>query len=189
MSLHAQGVPMSAEDRLFWLDMEMSGLDPVQDRILEAAGIVTSFRLEELDRFETPVYQPAEVLSKMNAWCRQHHAASGLTGRVSRGVSEAVLDGMMCDFADKYFMNNPIILAGNSIAQDRKFVERWLPRFTQRLHHRMLDVSSFKLVYANLFNVPFEKKNDHRALGDVRESIAELRYYIGAIDPSRLAVR
>jgi oligoribonuclease len=169
--------------------MEMSGLDPERDRILEAAAIVTSFRLEEQAQFESTVFQPSEVLSNMSAWCKQHHGASGLTARISRGISEAQLDEALCSLCDKYFQTNPVILAGNSISQDRRFVDRWLPRFSQRLHYRMLDVSGFKLVFANLFNVPFEKANHHRALDDIRESIGELRYYVGAIDPSRLASR
>ena len=167
----------------------MSGLLPEQDRILEAAAIVTSFRLDELEHYETPVKQSSDVLAGMNAWCRQHHGASGLTARVSQGITEAQLDEALCNLADRFFQANPVILAGNSIAQDRRFVDRWLPRFAQRLHYRMLDVSSFKLVYANLFDVPFTKENNHRALEDIRESIAELRYYIGAIDPSRLRKR
>lgn len=180
---------MPADERLLWLDLEMSGLDPVQDRILEAAAIVTSFRLDEVAHYEAVVYQKAEVLAGMNAWCRQHHGASGLTARVSQGISEAELDAALCSLADQYFQSNPVILAGNSIAQDRRFVDRWLPRFSQRLHYRMLDVSGFKLVFTNLFNVPYEKENHHRALDDIRESIGELRYYVGAIDPSRLPKR
>lgn len=180
---------MPADERLFWLDLEMSGLDPAIDRILEAAAVVTSFKMDELAHYETAVYQKADVLSGMNAWCKQHHGASGLTARVSRGISEPDLDTALCEIVDRFFQNNPVILAGNSIAQDRRFVDRWLPKFAQRLHYRMLDVSSFKIVYANLFDVPYTKENAHRALEDIRESIGELRYYIGAIDPSRLAKR
>jgi oligoribonuclease len=180
---------MPADDRLFWLDLEMSGLDPAKDRILEAAAVVTTFRMEELAHYETAVYQSAGVLSGMNDWCRQHHGASGLTARVSRGVKENELDAAFCELADRFFQATPVILAGNSIAQDRRFVDRWLPKFAQRLHYRMLDVSSFKIVFANLFDVPYTKENNHRALEDIRESIGELRYYIGAIDPSRLPKR
>lgn len=180
---------MSSEDRLFWLDLEMSGLDCEKDRILEAAAIITSIRLEELESYDTPVYQPPEVLANMNDWCKQHHGASGLTAKISEGIREETLDDALCALADKYFQNNPAILAGNSIAQDRRFIDRYLPKFSLRLHYRMLDVSSFKIVFSDLFNVPFTKENHHRSLDDVRESIAELRYYIGAIDPSRLAPR
>lgn len=180
---------MPADERLFWLDLEMSGLDPEQDRILEAAAIVTSFRLDELDSFETPVFQRPEVLAGMGEWCRQHHGASGLTARVSQGISEAQLDEALCGILDRFFQSTPAILAGNSIAQDRRFIDRWLPRFSARLHYRMLDVSSFKLVFSNLFDVTYEKQNRHRALDDIRESIGELRYYVASIDPSRLPLK
>lgn len=177
---------MPADDRLFWVDLEMTGLNPAQDRILEAAVVISSFRLNELERYETTVYQTPEVLSNMGEWCKQHHGASGLTGRVSQGISEEALDNALCELADRYFQNTPVILAGNSIGQDRRFIEQWLPKFSLRLHYRMLDVSSLKLVYMNLFNVSFRKENNHRALDDILESMAELRYYIAAIDPSRM---
>jgi oligoribonuclease len=180
---------MPSEERLFWMDLEMSGLDPEKDRILEAAAVVTSLRLEELESFDTPVYQPQETLAGMNDWCRQQHGSSGLTAKVNKGLHESQLDDKLCQIADRYFQANPVILAGNSIAHDRRFVEKYLPKFSQRLHYRMLDVSSFKIVFASLFNVPYGKNNHHRALDDIRESIGELRYYIGAIDPSRLTPR
>jgi len=180
---------MPSEERLFWLDLEMTGLDPEKDRIIEAAAVITSMRLEELCSFDTPIRQPPEILAGMGEWCRQQHGASGLTAKVSDGVSESQLDEKLCQSADRYFQDNPVVLAGNSIAHDRRFVERYLPNFALRLHFRMLDVTSFKIVFANLFNVPYEKRNHHRSLDDIRESIGELRYYIGAIDPSRLAER
>lgn len=180
---------MAGEQRLFWLDLEMSGLDSAEHRILEAAGVITTMRLVTLDTFETAVFQEPEVLAGMDDWCKQHHGASGLTARVSGGVKESALDQMLCEFADRYFQDERIVLAGNSIAHDRRFVDAWLPEFSARLHHRMLDVSSYKLVFEHLFGVPYYKQNNHRALEDILESIAELRYYIGAIDPSRLAVR
>jgi len=179
---------MGADDRLFWLDLEMSGLDPRQDKILEAAAVVTNFKLVPLETYETAVYQPSEVLAKMNDWCRQHHGASGLTSRVPGGISEAALDDSLCALADRYSLGNNITLAGNSISHDRRFIDSWLPRFSQRPHYRMVDVTSFKLVFENLFGIPYPKRNHHRALEDIQESIAELRYYIGAIDPSRMRV-
>jgi oligoribonuclease len=180
---------MSSEDRLFWLDLEMSGLDCEKDRILEAAVVITSMRLEELESFDTPVYQPPEVLAGMSDWCRQHHGASGLTAKVSSGMNVGALDDKFCGLADMYFQSNLVVLAGNSIAQDRRFVDKYLPKFAMRLHYRMLDVTSFKIIFVSLFNVTYEKKNEHRSLDDIRESIGEMRYYIGAIDPSRLAKR
>lgn len=179
---------MGSDDRLFWLDLEMSGLDPAKDRILEAAVVVTNFRLVPLETFETAIYQPAEVLAQMNSWCRQHHGASGLTARVAGGISETALEDALCSLADRYSLGNSVTLAGNSIAHDRRFVEAWLPRFSQRLHYRMLDVTAYKLVFENLFGVSYPKRNHHRALEDIQESLAELRYYIGAIDPSRMKV-
>lgn len=159
----------------------MSGLSPVEDKILEAAVIVTDKELTSVITYETAVFQSPEVLENMNAWCKEHHAKSGLTDRVSTGIPENELDDKLCAITDAYFRDEPVILCGNSIAHDRKFVEMHLPKFTSKLHYRMLDVSSFKIVFQEIFGKNYDKKNNHRALADIQESIAELKYYLDYI--------
>jgi len=167
----------------------MTGLDPTKDRILEAAVIVTDKKLESVFEWETAVYQPPEVLEGMNDWCKHHHAESGLIDRVPDGITEDKLDEQLSEIAQTHFKKkNPVVICGNSIAQDRKFIDAYLPQFAARLHYRMLDVSSFKIVFREMLGREFKKKNAHRALDDVKESIAELKYYMGAIDPSDLAL-
>ena len=168
--------------------MEMTGLDPEKDRILEIALIVTDKQLNPVFEWETAVRQPPEVLESMNDWCKRHHAASGLIDRVPSGLSEAELDDKLAEISLAYFKKrNPLVICGNSIAQDRRFIDRYLPRFSARLHYRMLDVSSFKIVFREMLGREFKKVNTHQALHDIRESIAELKYYLSAIDPSGLA--
>lgn len=208
-------------DHWFWLDLEMTGLDPQTDRIIEAAAIVTRVQpatgaaaqsagttqlqavaqsqaaaeLEAVAEFESTVFQPQAVLDTMDEWNRKTHGESGLTARVPQGITEAALDIALCELADRYWaaagdqmgqndkepatQASQVILCGNSIGQDRKFVDRYLPQFAARLHYRMLDVSSFKIVYQQLYNRSFKKQNTHRALDDIRESIAELQFYLG----------
>lgn len=171
-----------------WLDLEMTGLNPECDRILEAALIVTSpdFNATLLE-WETAVFQPPEILAGMNEWCQKTHGASGLIDRVPTGVSEEALDEKFAAAAEQFWGQQPVILCGNSIGQDRKFVDRYLPRFAAHLHYRMLDVSSFKIIFQERYDQPFSKRGTHRALDDIRESIAELQFYLRAIRPEILA--
>ncbi len=173
--------------RFCWIDLEMTGLDPINDRILEAAVIVTNKQLEPVFEWETPVFQNPEVLDRMNDWCKHHHAVSGLIDRVPSGITEASLDERLCKISKEHFKKkNPVVICGNSISQDRKFIDAYLPLFASRLHYRMLDVSSFKIVFREMLGREFKKENTHRALDDIRESIAELKYYMSSIEPSGL---
>lgn len=161
-----------------WLDLEMTGLDAATDRILEAAVILTDRDWKEVFTWESAVSQHAEVLETMNDWCKKHHRESGLLDRVPTGISENELDEKLAETVSAHWGEIPAILCGNSIHQDRKFVDRWLPQFASTLHYRMLDVSSFKVAFQELYDLKFEKKNAHRALDDIRESVAEFRFYL-----------
>lgn len=173
--------------RYFWIDLEMTGLDHTTDRIVEAAVIITNKQLEPVFEWERPVRQPQEVLDGMNDWCKHHHAASGLLDRIHDGITEQELDDKLAEITLKYFKKtNPCVIAGNSISQDRKFIDAYLPQFSSRIHYRMLDVSSFKIVFREMLGREFIKQNTHRALDDIRESIAELKHYMSAIDASDL---
>jgi oligoribonuclease len=171
---------------LVWLDMEMSGLDPEQNRILEVAALLTDLDLAPGENYEQVVFQPPEVLDAMDDWCRKTHRKSGLTERVPHGAAEADVDAALCRLLDTKGKDaGRAVLAGNSIAQDRKFVDRYLPQFAARLHYRMLDVSSFKVIFEHRLGYKIQKQNKHRALDDIHESIAELKLYLGMVDWGR----
>ena len=163
---------------LVWLDLEMTGLDASRDLILEAAAIVTDLEFRELTQLEEVVFQPPEVLSRMDDWCKKNHGESGLLAKVPGGISEHELDTKLFQMLTVHVPKGRPILAGNSIAQDRKFVDRYLPQFAKRLHYRMLDVSSFKVIFESKYGIKYKKQNKHRALDDIRESIAELKLYL-----------
>ena len=118
----------------------------------------------------------------MNEWSRQTHAASGLVAKVKSAPAEQAVQNSFTEFIDKNFGNEPAILAGNSIHQDRRFIRQWWPQVDSKLHYRMLDVSSYKIIMQNKFGKEFTKKETHRALDDIKESIAELKFYLKTLN-------
>jgi oligoribonuclease len=175
-------------ERLVWIDMEMSGLDPDRERILELATIITDKDLVVVAELaEIVVHQPDAVLDAMDDWNRTHHGASGLTERVRAAtVSEAEAEAAVVAFIDAHLpaassSSDRPVLAGNSIHQDRRFISRYLPRLDRRLHYRMIDVSTVKELarrwYPDLYEHRPAKRETHRALDDIRESIDELRFW------------
>lgn len=173
---------VASEHNLIWMDLEMTGLDPFTDRILEIATVVTDTELRILA--EGPVvaiHQPEEVLAGMDDWNRQHHGASGLLERVRVSViDEAGAEDRTLAFLAAHAPVGTSPLCGNSICQDRRFLARCMPRLEAFFHYRNLDVSTLKILaqrWAPEVAGGFKKSSNHRALDDIRESIAELRHY------------
>lgn len=170
------------ENNLIWLDLEMTGLDAFTDRILEIATLVTDSNLEVVA--EGPVvaiHQPETVLAGLDDWNRHHHGASGLLDRVRESrVDEAQAESRTLEFLACHVPAGASPLCGNSICQDRRFLARWMPRLEAYAHYRNLDVSTLKILaqrWAPEIASSFKKSGQHRALEDIRESIAELRHY------------
>lgn len=172
----------SNQDNLIWLDMEMSGLLPDSDRILELAAVVTDAQLNVIA--ESPVlvvHQSDAVLDGMDAWNKGTHGRSGLIDKVKASTldEEAATDAMLA-FLKEHVPAGKSPMCGNSICQDRRFMARYMPRLEQFFHYRNLDVSVFKElsrrwrpdIYAG-----FKKASRHEALADIYESIDELKYY------------
>ena len=165
--------------KLLWVDLEMTGLDFNKDVILEIAVEVTDFNFKTIASYEAVIKQPEEVLSKMNEWATTQHNASGLVERIrSTGRPEDEVKHEFVGFIKAQFGDELAILAGNSIHNDRKFIDRWWPEVAELLHYRMLDVSSFKILMQGKYGVVFEKNNSHRAFDDIQASIAELQFYL-----------
>lgn len=172
----------SNENNLIWLDLEMTGLDPAKDRILEIATLVTDSDLRTLA--EGPVvaiHQPEHVLSGMDEWNREHHGRSGLLDRVRVStLSESDAESLTLRFIRDYVPAGASPLCGNSICQDRRFLARWMPKLEAYCHYRNLDVSTLKILaqrWAPDVASAFRKDARHLALDDIRESIAELQHY------------
>ncbi|MDP3788618.1 MAG: oligoribonuclease [Candidatus Chromulinivorax sp.] len=168
-------------NRLIWIDLEMTGLDPLKDKILEIATIVTDDDLNIIA--EGPhlvIHQSDEVLENMNDWCKVQHAKSGLI--------EAVKNSIVCEeqaahetlqFLQDHCDENSTPLCGNSVWQDKNFLQLHMPELAVFFHYRIVDVSSIKLVinrWTKQYRL-FKKSDGHRALDDIKESIGELKFY------------
>jgi oligoribonuclease len=168
----------------FWIDLEMTGLDEKTDRILEAAAVVTDHEFQTLEKMECVIFQPPEILEGMNAWCRKHHGESGLTELVKTGIPLEQAEQQLIALADRHFKkNDPVVLCGNSVGNDRRFIDAWMPTFAKRLHYRLIDVSSLKEIFRTKYGFKYEKENKHRALDDIYESIEELKIYLNYVTP------
>ena len=167
---------------LVWMDLEMTGLDPEHDVILEMATIVTDSNLNVIA--EGPaiaIAQPEAKLAAMDAWNTSHHTASGLVQRVrTEGISTIEAEAVTLAFIEKHVEKGQAPLCGNTIWQDRRFLTRYMPTLEDFLHYRMIDVSTIKELarrWAPEVLGGFSKQSQHQALADIRESIAELAYY------------
>lgn len=166
-------------DKLFWVDLEMTGLDVEKDVIIEVAAEVTDLDFKTLASYEACIKQPDEVLGRMGDWAMEHHSSSGLIDRIKKvGKPDHDVQHELIGFINAEFHGRPAILAGNSIHNDRNFIKYWWPEVDKLLHYRMVDVSSFKVLMQAKFGVVFEKKEVHRAFDDIQASIAELQYYL-----------
>ena len=168
---------------LVWMDLEMTGLEVDQNRILEIATLVTDGELNILaEGPELVVHQSDELLNGMNQWNTEHHGASGLIDRVRKStVSEADAQAQTLAFVKAHVPERAAPLAGNSVHQDRLFLSRYFGELEQYLHYRNVDVSTVKELVRRWYPKGYDKrprkKAAHRALDDIRESIEELRYY------------
>ena len=180
---------MSKKAKLLWVDLEMTGLDPIEDRILEVAAIATDWDFNEIATYEAAVKVGPHLFDeRMKAapdfWLKFPEVRDALVAQNNSELAKSgqVVENELLEFVNDHF--NPddrIILAGNSIHQDRKFIDNEWPGLAKTMHYRMLDVSAWKVVFDGKYKKRFAKPEVHRAIDDIRGSIMELKYYLGKV--------
>lgn len=172
--------------KLFWIDLEMTGLDENIHVILEVAAVITDILLNPLDQYHQIVYQPEETLKNMDEWCVKTHRASGLTAAVPNGKPIDEVEHDLIKLLNPHFTGNDrIVLAGNSVNNDRRFIDKYMPDLARKLHYRLVDVSSFKEIFRDRYGIEIKKGNAHRAVDDIFESIHELETYLALVVPPK----
>lgn len=173
---------MSKSAKLLWMDLEMTGLDPVNDRILEVAVIATDWDFNEIATYEAVKKVGPRLVKKRMVgefWEKYASVRDALMAQNLSGKNGRIVENELLAFIDEHFAaDEQVILAGNSIHQDRKFIENEWHRLNERLHYRMLDVSAWKIVFNGKYRKMFAKPEEHRAMEDIRGSIMELKYYM-----------
>jgi oligoribonuclease len=168
--------------KLLWVDLEMTGLDPAKDLILEVAAEITDFKFKTLASYEAIVKQDKQaVVDRMqkNIWWKDYPAnRDEFIKKIETGKPSGQVEKELEELVEQHFGSEPAVLAGNSIHNDRKFISYYWPQLDLKLHYRMLDVSSWKVFMQGAYGVQFEKKEVHRAFDDIQASIAELQHYL-----------
>ncbi len=170
------------KDNMVWIDMEMTGLDPEKDKIIEIATIITDAQLNIIAEGPNLIlHQAPRVLEGMDDWNQKHHAKSGLIEEVKNSkISVKKAEELTLEFIKHYCFPRKSSLCGNAVHHDRRFIIRYMPELNAYLHYRHVDVTTLKILVQNWYpknkDLP-EKKDAHRALNDIRESIEELAFY------------
>lgn len=183
MAERAGGYPRAMNDRLVWIDCEMTGLDLEHDALIEVAALVTDSDLNVLgDGVDVVIRPPAAALAQMKEFVRDMHTHSGLLKELEGGVEMAEAQRLVLEYVREHAPEaNKAPLAGNTVGTDRGFLARDMPELESHLHYRVVDVSSIKELvrrwYPRVYFQAPAKTGNHRALGDIRDSIEELKYY------------
>jgi oligoribonuclease len=175
---------MTKKAKILWVDLEMTGLDAKDDLILEVAAVVTDWDFNEIATYEGVIKNEDMTLEERLAansvfWDANPDSKNGLLAQNNDGKDLVEVEDELLKFIDEHFdTEKPVLLGGNSIHMDRRFIVSQWPRLDARLHYRMLDVSAWKVVFEGKYKKKFVKPEEHRALGDIRGSIMELKYYL-----------
>lgn len=176
--------------KILWIDLEMTGLDPIEDRILEVGAIVTDWDFNELEVYEGAVKVTTALMKKRmiegpskDFWLKFPDSYNGLVKQNDEsGRPSATIEKELIELIDKHFDKDvQVLLGGNSVHMDRRFIINEWGALDTRLNYRMLDVSAFKVVFEGKFKKKFSKPENHRALDDIRGSIMELKYYLAKV--------
>jgi oligoribonuclease len=168
--------------KILWVDLEMTGLEPTKDVILEVAAEITDFDFKTLGSYEARVKHKRELVAERmqkNVWWKDYpENRDEFLQKLDDALPPHEVEKQLIELVQAHFGHEPAILGGNSIHNDRNFIKHWWPQLDLKLHYRMLDVSALKIFMQGKYGVEFEKREVHRAFDDIQASIAELQYYL-----------
>lgn len=168
--------------KILWMDLEMTGLDPAKDVILEVAAEITDFQFKTLATYEACIKQPKELVVKRmqaNSWWQDYpDNRDHFVNNLEQGKALLQVEQNLLELVHDHFGVEAAVLGGNSIYNDRLFIKQWMPSLDLKLHYRMLDVSAWKVFMQGRHGMEFSKPETHRAFEDIQGSIAELQYYL-----------
>ncbi len=173
--------------KLLWIDLEMTGLDPKKDRILEVAAIATDWNFQEVARMSAVVKVSKNLMRKRMTgafWEKNRESHEQLLKQNDDGKKSNEVEEELLKFVKDYF-SGEVFLAGNSIHQDRRFIRKEWKKLDKVLHYRMFDISAWKVYFENAMKIKFVKKDLHRAMGDIEGSIEEIRFYLERVQGSK----
>ena len=171
---------MMKKAKLLWVDLEMTGLDPEKDKILEVAAIATDWQFNIIDKMTAVVKVPEQLIKERMVgefWEAHKETRDALVKQNIEGLESSLVEDQILEIIEKNF-GKEVYLAGNSIHQDKRFIVKEWPKLDQRLHYRMFNVSAWKIYFENVLNKKFTKREAHRALDDIEGSIEEIKYYL-----------
>ncbi len=177
--------PAFKPQKILWMDLEMTGLDPTEDRILEVGCVITDWGFNEIAKYEAVKKCGPNLMKKRmigDFWDSYPEVRKALIDQNENGKNGRVVENELLDFINEHIgSEEKVLLAGNSIHQDRRFIANEWKRLDDRLHYRMLDVSAWKVVFEGKYGKKFAKPEAHRAVDDIKGSIEELKYYLGKV--------
>jgi len=169
-------------EKLFWVDLEMTGLDPTKDCILEIAAEITDFNFKTLASYEARIQHPKQIIAERmqkNSWWQDYpENRDDFLSKLDQGKTLGVVEDELRSLLKEQFGSNPAILSGNSIHNDRMFIKQYWPTLDLSLHYRMFDVTTLKILFQGKYGVNYEKPETHRAYEDIQASIAEMQFYL-----------
>ncbi len=167
---------------LFWIDLEMTGLDEKIHKIIEIAVVITDWNMNKIEEYHQVVFQKQDALDQMDEWCTKTHGDSGLTAQIPNGQPLKKVESDLIALINRHYKKEDrVVIAGNSVGNDKRFIDAQMLELSKKLHYRIVDISSFKEIFKNRYGFELEKKNAHRAVDDIYESINELKAYLSHV--------
>ena len=171
---------------LFWIDMEMTGIDVKKNKIIEIAVIITDIELNISDQLNEVIKVEQSYIDQMDEWNTNTHTESGLIREIEFGKNLYEIENKLLSLVEQYFPQSPVMLTGNTLVLDRLFIKEYMPKLDKKLHYRVIDVSSMRAIFQSRYKIYAPRNQNHRALDDIKTGIEELKLYLSFLDKKKI---